>query len=160
MKKLSNSFFFFFLFYLIHGFCIFPIRISRFPRKEREDLGLWFPIRGQRTMDTVLNGGWTNIGSIDRAPAARKNLFSRLASKIVIHGSPCICIRWLTGKTEIKTGGWTNIHALIGIKTDDSMIENDVECLPNQGTRENLARFDNRVKHLLTLWRKNGSFFF
>lgn len=35
-------------------------------------------------MDTVLNGGWTNIGSIDRAPAARENLFSRLASKIVI----------------------------------------------------------------------------
>lgn len=28
----------------------------------------------------------------------------------------------------------------IGIKTDESMIENDVECLPNQGTRENLAR--------------------
>lgn len=40
------------------------------------------------------------------------------------------------------------------------MIENDVECLPNQGTRENLARSDNRVKHLLALWKNGSSFFF
>lgn len=40
------------------------------------------------------------------------------------------------------------------------MIENDVECLPNQGTRENLARSDNRVKHLLALWKNGVPFFF
>ena len=59
MKKLPVKFFSQILFHLNNRFCTFPIRLVEF--NVFHERKVYLCIRGQRTMDTILNGGWNNI---------------------------------------------------------------------------------------------------